>query len=106
MDRQHALESLNWHYQTMSRQLPATLLKGYLSKQGITLLTLTGKDEQQFTVRLCADAFLDKEGEATLAFCDHQNTVLAEMTFTLCQFEGKIDAVYRRPAGRKSACSP
>jgi hypothetical protein len=25
MDRQHALESLNWHYQTMSRQLPATL---------------------------------------------------------------------------------
>jgi uncharacterized protein VirK/YbjX len=45
--------------------------------------------KQQFTVRLCADAFLDKEGEATLAFCDHQNTVLAEMTFTLCQFEGK-----------------
>jgi uncharacterized protein VirK/YbjX len=34
MDRQHALESLNWHYQTMSRQLPATLLNGYLSKQG------------------------------------------------------------------------
>jgi uncharacterized protein VirK/YbjX len=47
----------------MSRQLPATLLKGYLSKQGFTLLTLTGKDEQQFTVRLCADAFLDKEGK-------------------------------------------
>ena len=89
MDRQHALESLNWHYQAMSRQLPATLLKGYLSTQGTTLLTLTGKDEQQFTVRLCADAFLDKEGEATLTFCDVQNTVLAELTFTLCQFEGK-----------------
>ena len=89
MERQHALESLNWHYQTMSRRLPATLLKGYLSPQGVTLLTLTGKDEQRFTVRLCADAFLDKEGEATLTFCDSQNTVLAEMTFTLCQFEGK-----------------
>ena len=89
MDRQHALESLNWHYQAMSRQLPATLLKGYLSTQGTTLLTLTGKDEQQFTVRLCADAFPDKEGEATLTFCDVQNTVLAELTFTLCQFEGK-----------------
>jgi uncharacterized protein VirK/YbjX len=89
MDRQHALESLNWHYQTMNRTLPATLLNGYLSKQGIALLTLTGKDERQFTVRLCADAFLDKEGEATLSFCDEQNTVLAEMTFTLCQFEGK-----------------
>ncbi|MNZ92652.1 hypothetical protein D3C78_1116840 [compost metagenome] len=64
-------------------------MNGYLSKQGVTLLTLTGKDEQQFTIRLSADAFLDKEGEATLAFCDRENTVLAEMTFTLCQFEGK-----------------
>jgi uncharacterized protein VirK/YbjX len=89
MDRQRALESLSWHYQMMCRQLPATLTKGYLSKQGVTLLTLTGKDEQQFTVRLCADAFMDKEGEATLVFCDSQNTALAEMTFTLCQFEGK-----------------
>lgn len=89
MDRQRALESLSWHYQMMCRQLPATLAHGYLSKQGVTLLTLTGKDEQQFTVRLCADAFMDKEGEATLVFCDSQNTALAEMTFTLCQFEGK-----------------
>jgi len=89
MDRQRALESLSWHYQTMCRQLPATLTHGYLSKQGVTLLTLTGKDEQQFSVRLCADAFMDKEGEATLVFCDGQNTALAEMTFTLCQFEGK-----------------
>ena len=89
MERQHALESLSWHYQTMSRQLPATLLQGYLSKQGATLLTLTGKDEQHFTIRLCADAFMDKEGEATLVFCDDQNTVLAEITFTLCPFAGK-----------------
>ncbi|MCK7400848.1 VirK/YbjX family protein [Enterobacter asburiae] len=89
MDRQRVLEALSWHYQMMCRQLPATLTKGYLSKQGVTLLRLTGKDEQQFTVRLCADAFMDKEGEATLVFCDSQNTALAEMTFTLCQFEGK-----------------
>ena len=89
MDRAHALASINWHYQAMSRHLPAALLNGYLSNQGATLLTLTGKDEQQFTVRLCADAFLDKEGEATLAFCDHQHTVLAEMTFTICEFNGK-----------------
>ena len=89
MNRRNALEALNGHYQTMSQHLPATLLKGYLSSQGMTLLTLTGKDEQQFTIRLCADAFMDKEGEATLTFCNHQNTVLAEMTFTLCPFEGK-----------------
>ena len=89
MNRRNALAALNGHYQTMSQHLPATLLKGYLSSQGMTLLTLAGKDEQQFTIRLCADAFMDKEGEATLTFCNHQNTVLAEMTFTLCPFEGK-----------------
>ncbi|MBL5923708.1 DUF535 domain-containing protein [Lelliottia amnigena] len=89
MNRQKTLDALAWHYQTMNSVLPAALMNGYLSKQGMTLLTLTGKDEQQFTVRLCADAFLDKEGEATLAFCDRENTVLAELTFTLCQFEGK-----------------
>lgn len=90
MNRHNALDALNCHYQAMSRQLPATLLKGYLSKHGVTLLTLTGKDDQRFTVRLCADAFLDKEGEATLTFCDPQHTVLAEMTFTLCRFDGKF----------------
>lgn len=102
MSRQQALEALNWHYQTMSNALPATLMNGYLSKQGVTLLTLTGKDEQQFTIRLCADAFLDKEGEATLAFCDHQNTVLAEMTFTLCQHEGKTTLFIGGLQGAKS----
>ena len=30
----------------------------------------------------------DKEGEATLTFRDENNTVLAELTFTLCQFNG------------------
>lgn len=89
MNRQQTAQALGWHYQSLNKTLPATLMNGYLSKQGVTLLTLTGKDEQQFTIRLCADAFLDKEGEATLVFCDHQNIMLAEMTFTLCRFEGK-----------------
>lgn len=102
MSRQKALEALNWHYQTMSSALPTALMNGYLSKQGVTLLTLTGKDEQQFRIRLCADAFLDKEGEATLAFCDHQNTVLAEMTFTLCQHDGKTTLFIGGLQGAKS----
>jgi len=31
----------------------------------------------------------DKEGEATLLFCDANDTCLAELTFTLCPFAGK-----------------
>ncbi|MDI3359645.1 VirK/YbjX family protein [Lelliottia sp. V89_10] len=102
MNRQNTLEALNWHYQSMSKTLPATLVNGYLSKQGVTLLTLTGKDELQFRIRLCTNAFLDKEGEATLAFCDHQNTVLAEMTFTLCQRDGKTTLFIGGLQGAKS----
>ena len=63
MGRQNTLDALNDHYQMMSRHLPASLLNGYLSSRGITLVTLTGKEEQQFSVRLSADAFLDKEGK-------------------------------------------
>jgi uncharacterized protein VirK/YbjX len=60
MDRQQALESL-----ALSDDEPpaAGTLLGLSFEKGFTLLTLTGKDEQQFTVRLCADAFLDKEGK-------------------------------------------
>ncbi|ADO49160.1 VirK/YbjX family protein [[Enterobacter] lignolyticus] len=89
MQRQSTIDALNWHYQTMAQRLPAQVLNGYLSKAGITLATLTGRDEQTFAIRLRADAMLDKEGEATLIFCDSEKTVLAEMTFTLCQFDGK-----------------
>lgn len=89
MQRQSTIDALNWHYQTMAQRLSVQVLNGYLSKAGITLATLTGRNEQTFAIRLRADAMLDKEGEATLIFCDDNNTVLAEMTFTLCQFDGK-----------------
>lgn len=102
MNRQQTLDALTGHYQAMHEHLPATLVNGYLSKQGVTLLTLTGKDEQHFTIRLCADAFLDKEGEATVAFCDREGTVLAEMTFTLCQFDGKLTLFIGGLQGAKS----
>lgn len=89
MSRRQTLDALNWHYLTMSRHLPSSLLNGYLSKQGYPLLTVTGKEEQQFAIRLLADANMDKEGEATLIFCDRQQTILAELTFTLCLHQGK-----------------
>lgn len=88
-NRKQAADALCWHYDKMTTRLPARLANGYLSKQGITLAVLTGKDDQHYSLRLCPDAMLDKEGEATLVFCDTQETALAELTFTLCQFAGK-----------------
>lgn len=84
-DRTAAMNALNWHYQSLTQRLPAAVLNGYLSRAGVTLAQLAGKDEQIYHIALRADPMLDKEGEATLIFCDAQQTVLAELTFTLCQ---------------------
>lgn len=89
ISRQMAIDALRWHYQSLMQQLPASVLNGYLSRHGVELATLNGKNDQPYSLRLRADAMLDKEGEATLVFCDAEQTVLAELTFTLCPVEGK-----------------
>lgn len=89
ISRQTAIDALRWHYQSLMQQLPASVLNGYLSRHGVELATLNGKNDQPYSLRLRADAMLDKEGEATLVFCDAEQTVLAELTFTLCPVEGK-----------------
>lgn len=87
-DHQQTIEALGWHYQQLLSHLPEHVTKGYLSPHGALLATINGKDGQQYAIRLNADAMQDKEGEATLTFRDENNTVLAELTFTLCQFNG------------------
>lgn len=86
--KQAAIDGLQWHYAMMAKTLPAAVFNRYLSKPGCTLASLTGREDRRFSVRLVADAMLDKEGEATLLFCNAENTVLAELTFTLCPVAG------------------
>jgi hypothetical protein len=102
MPRQNAAVALTSHYQMMAERLPMQVMNAWLSGRGMTLATLTGRDEQIFTIRLIADAFLDKEGEATLIFSDANNTVLAVLTFTLCLFEGKSTLYIGGMQGAKS----
>lgn len=102
MPRQNAAVALTTHYQLMAKYLPEPVFNAWLSRRGVTLATLTGRDEQAFLIRLVADAFLDKEGEATLVFTDAQNTVLAELTFTLCEFDGKQTLYIGGMQGAKS----
>lgn len=102
MPRQNAAQALSWHYQILAQRMANSVLNAYLSPTGATLATLTGRDEQTFNIRLIADAFLDKEGEATLAFCDAQSIPLAELTFTLCPFAGKHTLYIGGMQGAKS----
>lgn len=88
LSHQQTIDALCWHYQQLLSRLPENVANHYLSPRGALLTTLNGKDGQQYSIRLCADAMLDKEGEATIIFQDENDTVLAELTFTLCQYNG------------------
>ncbi|KAB0874780.1 VirK/YbjX family protein [Cronobacter muytjensii] len=89
VSRQQALAALEYHYQHIARLLPSALMHGHLTRPGVTLALLTGKNDAQYRLDLAAVADLDKEGETTVIFRDAAGVVLAEMTFTLCEVGGK-----------------
>lgn len=105
MSHQQTIDALCWHYQQMLSLLPENVAQAYLSPQGVQLATLTGKEERCYSIRLGADAMLDKEGEATLTFHDEDGTVLAELTFTLCQYNGVNTFFIGGLQGAKAAVS-
>lgn len=88
MRHQQTIDALCFHYQQMLDKLPGNIVSGYLSAHGVPLAQIEGKEGQRYSIGLRADAMQDKEGEATLTFHDEDGTVLAELTFTLCQYHG------------------
>ncbi|RPH28977.1 DUF535 domain-containing protein [Buttiauxella warmboldiae] len=79
--------ALSFHYQTLSGVLPEQLLQQQYSANGARLATITGKDEHRYHLDLCANANLDKEGEATITFTRPDGVALAGLTFTLCRYQ-------------------
>lgn len=88
MSHQQTIDALCFHYHHMLNKLPVNVASGYLSAHGTQLAVIEGKEGQRYSIRLRADAMQDKEGEATLTFHDEDGTILAELTFTLCQYHG------------------
>lgn len=88
-DEKKTLAALDYHYKTLCAHLPTEVRSGFFTPQGVTFAKLTGKNGEQYTIRFYTDPMQDKEGEATLVFCDEQRTQLAGMTFALCLYEGK-----------------
>lgn len=88
-DEKKTLAALDYHYKTLCAHLPTEVRSSFFTPQGVTFAKLTGKNGEQYTIRFYTDPMQDKEGEATLVFCDEQRTQLAGMTFALCLYEGK-----------------
>lgn len=88
-NRKDAVNALSFHYHTLTQALPEHLLQQHYSARGARLATITGKDENFYHLDLCAIAFADKEGEATITLSRDDGIALAGLTFTLCQQNGK-----------------
>ncbi|WP_213991964.1 VirK/YbjX family protein [Sodalis sp. dw_96] len=88
MSAKKQLAALGHHYDYIQSHLPRPLLEGHLSRDGFTLASLLTKNERIFHLRLCSLDQLNREGEATLLFCDDQNVMLAEMTFVITPERG------------------
>lgn len=56
---------------------------------GLQLAKLEGKNGEQFTLELTMMISMDKEGDSTILFRNSEGIPLAELTFTLCEYQGK-----------------
>lgn len=101
-NRKDALNALCFHYQMLAYTVPENLLHQHLSPNGARLVSMTGKDEASYFIDICAIANMDKEGEATLVMKNEEGTVLAELTFTLCEYQDKSTLFIGGLQGAKS----
>jgi len=86
------VDMLQQHYRQIL-QLPASLRDRLLSLENLTLATITGKDESQYSWVMGHNHSFDKEGELTLQFMDATHVALATLTVTLCHYQGQAVAL-------------
>lgn len=101
-NRNDALNALCFHYQSLMQALPEKMLHRYLSPNGVRLTQIEGKDGSEYRINFCSIANLDKEGEATLVMSNQEGNDIAELTFTLCLYQGKSTLFIGGLQGAKS----
>jgi Uncharacterized protein conserved in bacteria len=89
LDRHQLLEAVLFHYQMLRQVLTTDELQRYFAYSGIELATIEGKDGERYTLHFASVISLDKEGESTILLRNSRNEMLAEMTFTICIYQGK-----------------
>ncbi|MCU6664386.1 hypothetical protein D3C75_384650 [compost metagenome] len=89
LDRKQLLEAIRYHYARLYATLTPAELRDYLQGNGLVLAQLEGKNGEQYTLELTMMITLDKEGESTILMRNDEGETLAEMTFTLCQYQNQ-----------------
>lgn len=88
LDHKTKLDAVRYHYNAIRSFFSATEFKNYLSEDGLQLAQIEGKNSEVFSVIMTSFIILDKEGESTILVRNCTGETLAEMTFTLCNYEG------------------
>lgn len=89
LDRHQLLDALRYHYRTLRQALTTDELQRYFAHAGIPLAEIEGKEGEIYTLHFASVISLDKEGESTILLRNARNEMLAEITFTICEYEGK-----------------
>ncbi|EPC6223585.1 VirK/YbjX family protein [Escherichia coli] len=89
LSRKQLLEALRYHYALLRGCMSAEEFSLYLNTPGLQLAKLEGKNGEQFTLELTMMISMDKEGDSTILFRNSEGIPLAEITFTLCEYQGK-----------------
>lgn len=89
LSRKQLLEALRYHYALLRGCMSAEEFSLYLNTPGLQLAKLEGKNGEQFTLELTMMISMDKEGDSTILFRNSEGIPLAELTFTLCEYQGK-----------------
>lgn len=92
-DRNMRLDAVRFHYHVIRHAFLPGEFNALLSNDGLQLAQFEGKDGEIFTIVLTTFIALDKEGESTILVRNSNGETLAEITFTLCQYE-KITTVF------------
>ncbi|WP_146050865.1 VirK/YbjX family protein [Citrobacter amalonaticus] len=89
LGRKTLLEALRFHYAQLYSFMSHEELKTYMNTSGLRLAQLEGKNGEYFSLELTMMISLDKEGDSTILIRNEAGETLAEITFTLCEYQGK-----------------
>ena len=87
--RHQVLDALRYHYTLLSEAMSSEELTTYLNTQALPLAQIDGKNGDTFTLELTMQINLDKEGDSTIMMRNADGDVLAEMTFTLLDYQNQ-----------------
>jgi uncharacterized protein VirK/YbjX len=89
LTRKQMLDAVRYHYARLYSTLTPEELRSYLHGNGLVLAQLEGKEGETYTLELTMMISLDKEGDSTILMRNSRGETLAEMTFTLCEYQNQ-----------------